>query len=66
MHIRFNRPLRGDYGRAKTGDVKLVTKEIGKSLIARGLAEEVEAPADAPDADGDTETETKGGRKPAK
>lgn len=44
MHIRFNRSLRGDYGRAKVGDVKLVEKDIGKSLVKRGLAEEVDAP----------------------
>ena len=44
MHIRFNRPLRGDYGRAKVGDVKLVSKEVGKSLVQRGLAVEVAAP----------------------
>lgn len=67
MHIRFNRPLRGDYGRAKTGDVKMVTKEVGKSLIARGLAEEVDAAADAPDApDSDTEQTEAKGRKAAK
>ncbi|MGV3580004.1 hypothetical protein [Brevundimonas sp.] len=64
MHIRFNRSLRGDYGRAKPGDVKLVSKEVGKSLIARGLAVEVEAPADEPGGDGE-DAETKG-RKPAK
>lgn len=46
MHIRFNRSLRGDYGRARVGDVKMVTKDIGKSLIHRGLAEEVEGPSD--------------------
>ena len=48
MHIRFNRSLRGDYGHARPGDVKLVTKDIGKNLVSRGLAVEVEAPADAP------------------
>lgn len=47
MHIRFNRSLRGDYGRAKAGDVKLVEKDVAKSLIKRGLAEEVEAPEEA-------------------
>lgn len=49
MHIRFNRALRGDYGRARPGDVKLVTKEIGKRLVQRGLAVQVEAPDDAED-----------------
>lgn len=44
MHIRFQRPLRGDYGRAKAGDVKMVAKDIGKSLVQRGLAVEVPAP----------------------
>jgi len=44
MHIRFNRPLRGDYGRAKVGDVKMVEAHIGKSLVQRGLAVEVDAP----------------------
>lgn len=53
MHIRFNRSLRGDYGRAKVGDVKLVEKDVGKSLVKRGLAEEVDAPE---------ETEPKKGR----
>lgn len=43
MHIRFNRSLRGDYGRAKAGDVKLVEKDVGKSLVKRGLAVEVDA-----------------------
>ncbi|GLK49497.1 hypothetical protein GCM10017620_24700 [Brevundimonas intermedia] len=47
MHIRFNRALRGDYGRAKVGDVKLVEKDVGKSLVKRGLAEEVEPPEEA-------------------
>ncbi len=61
MHIRFSRSLRGDYGRAKPGDVKLVSKEIGKSLVTRGLAEEVEAPADEADA----ETKPGKGRKAA-
>lgn len=46
MHIRFNRALRGDYGRAKIGDVKLVSKDIGKKLVQRGLAVEVPAPED--------------------
>lgn len=46
MHIKFNRPLRGDYGRARVGDVKLVGKEVGKSLVARGLAVEVDPPKD--------------------
>lgn len=44
MHIRFNRPLRGDYGRANVGDVKLVSKDVGKSLVRRGLAVEVDGP----------------------
>lgn len=44
MHIRFNRSLRGDYGRARPGDVKLVSREIGKSLVQRELAVEVEGP----------------------
>lgn len=44
MHIKFKRPLRGDYGRARVGDVKLVEKDIGKSLVERGLAVEVDAP----------------------
>lgn len=48
MHIRFLRPLRGDYGRAKVGDVKLVTNEAGKSLVQRGLAEPAAAPKDRP------------------
>lgn len=61
MHIRFQRPLRGDYGRAKVGDVKLVTKEIGKSLVKRGLAVEVDGPADgAEEAEVDTQTEVEG------
>jgi hypothetical protein len=71
MHIKFNRALRGDYGRARVGDVKLVSAAIGKSLINRGLAVEVDKPADEP-ADEATETEapaetaTEGkGRKPA-
>lgn len=51
MHIRFNRALRGDYGRAKPGDVKMVSAAIGKSLIQRGLAVEVDAPADEPEGD---------------
>lgn len=59
MHIRFNRSLRGDYGRAKPGDVKLVSKEIGKSLVSRGLAEEV----DGPDEDATAKRAPKG--KPA-
>jgi endonuclease YncB( thermonuclease family) len=44
MHIKFNRSLRGDYGRARVGDVKLVEKDVGKSLVERGLAVEVDAP----------------------
>lgn len=65
MHIRFNRSLRGDYGRARVGDVKLVEKDVGKSLIERGLAVAVDGPADAPEGEG-TETPTEGkGRKPA-
>ncbi len=63
MHIRFNRSLRGDYGRAKPGDVKLVTKEIGKSLIARGLADEVDGPEENPEA-GDDAKPAKGRTKP--
>lgn len=46
MHIRFNRSLRGDYGRAQVGDVKMVTPEVGKSLVRRGLAAEVQAPTE--------------------
>jgi len=42
MHIRFNRSLRGDYGRARAGDVKLVEPEVAKSLIERGLAVEAD------------------------
>jgi len=42
MHIRFNRSLRGDYGRARVGDVKLVEPDVGKSLVQRGLAVEVD------------------------
>lgn len=64
MHIRFNRPLLGDYGQARVGDVKMVTKEVGKSLVQRGHAVEVEAP-DEDEADGG-ETKPKGkGGKPA-
>lgn len=48
MYVRFNKSLRGDYGRAARGDVKMVTKEVGKSLIDRGLAEEAAAPDDQP------------------
>ena len=51
MHIRFKRSLRGDYGRAYPGDVKMVSREVAKSLITRGLAEEVEAPAEEAEAD---------------
>lgn len=40
MHIRFNRSLRGDYGRVRPGDVRLVSKEVARSLIGRGLAVE--------------------------
>lgn len=47
MHIKFNRSLRGDYGRARVGDVKLVDKDVGKSLVDRGLAVEVDAPKKA-------------------
>nr|WP_312296119.1 hypothetical protein [Brevundimonas diminuta] len=47
MHIRFNRSLRGDYGRARAGDVKLVEPEVGKSLVKRGLAVEVDEKAAA-------------------
>lgn len=61
MHIRFNRSLRGDYGRAYPGDVKMVSKEIGKSLVARGLADEVEAPAE----DAEAEAKPGKGKKPA-
>ena len=46
MHIRFNRSLRGDYGRARVGDVKMVEAAVGKSLVQRGLAAEVEAPSE--------------------
>lgn len=45
MHIRFNRSLRGDYGRARVGDVKLVEPDVGKSLVQRGLAVEVDEAA---------------------
>lgn len=45
MHIRFKRSLRGDYGRARAGDVKLVEPEVGKSLVQRGLAVEVDEAA---------------------
>lgn len=45
MHIRFNRSLRGDYGRARAGDVKLVEPEVGKNLVKRGLAVEVDEKA---------------------
>lgn len=46
MHIRFNRALRGDYGRVRPGDVKLVSKDVARSLISRGLAVETVAPED--------------------
>lgn len=42
MHIKFKRSLRGDYGRARVGDVKLVEPDVGKSLVQRGLAVEVD------------------------
>lgn len=45
MHVRFNRSLRGDYGKARVGDIKMVPADVGKSLIQRGLAEEVPDPA---------------------
>lgn len=45
MFIRFNRSLRGDYGRARAGDVKLVEAEVGKNLVKRGLAVEVDEAA---------------------
>lgn len=45
MHIKFKRSLRGDYGRARAGDVKLVEPEVGKSLVQRGLAVEVDEAA---------------------
>ena len=59
MHIKFNRSLRGDYGRARVGDVKLVEKEVGKSLVQRGLAVEVKAPKEPDEKPG------KGDVKPA-
>lgn len=45
MHIQFKRSLRGDYGRARAGDVKLVEPDVGKSLVQRGLAVEVDEAA---------------------
>lgn len=41
MRIRFNKPLRGDYGRAARGEVKDVADDVAKSLIGRGLAVDV-------------------------
>ena len=64
MHIRFNRALRGDYGRAKVNDIKLVEKDVGKSLVQRGLAVEVEAPPEDETEGGETKPKAKGG-KPA-
>lgn len=45
MYIRFKRALRGDYGRARAGDVKLVEPDVGKSLVQRDLAVEVDEAA---------------------
>lgn len=55
MHIRFNRSLRGDYGRARVGDVKLVEPDVGKSLVQRGLAVEVDEKEAAAAADASNE-----------
>lgn len=64
MHIKFNRSLRGDYGRARAGDIKLVEPEIGKSLVTRGLAAEVtEAEAKAAEKAAADQAK-KGGGKP--
>ena len=45
MYIKFKRSLRGDYGRARAGDVKLVEPDVGKSLVQRDLAVEVDEAA---------------------
>lgn len=66
MHIRFNRALRGDYGRARPGDVKLVSKDIGKSLVHRGLAVEVEGPDEEPEGDEADATKKAKGAKTSK
>ena len=43
MFVRFKKALRGDYGRARKGDVREVNADIAKKLVnrrtvARGVA----------------------------
>ena len=45
MFVRFNKSLRGDYGRARKGDVREVNADIAKKLLQRGYAVETKGPA---------------------
>lgn len=45
MFVRFAKALRGDYGRARKGDVREVNADIAKKLVQRGYAVETKGPA---------------------
>ena len=47
MWVRFKRHLFGDYGRVRRDDERDIDKATAKDLIAKGLAEEIQAPKKA-------------------